>query len=80
MNNIRDVVLFISLSGDGDNDIDREGYGIVDLSEVVEVALPPLWFYDFFFSVNTIFFSFDSSTGSSGLLSIVSEVSSSPSV
>lgn len=41
MNNIRDV-LFLSLSGDGDNDIDREGYGIVDLSEVIEVAMPPL--------------------------------------
>ena len=38
MNNIRDV-LFISLSGDGDNDIDREGYGIVDLSKVVEVGI-----------------------------------------
>lgn len=41
-NNIRNVILFISLSGDGDNDIDREGYGIVDLSKVVEVAMPPL--------------------------------------
>lgn len=41
MNNIRNV-LFISLSGGGDNDVDREGYGIVDLSEVVEVAMPPL--------------------------------------
>lgn len=42
MDNIRNVILFISLSGDGDNDIDRESYGIADLSEVVEVALPPL--------------------------------------
>lgn len=41
-NNIRNVILFLSLSGGGDNDVDREGYGIVDLSEVVEVALPPL--------------------------------------
>jgi len=39
MNNIRNI---ITLSGGGDNDIDREGYGIADLSEVVEVALPPL--------------------------------------
>ena len=38
--NIRNVIL--TLSGGGDNDVDREGYGIVDLSEVVEVALPPL--------------------------------------
>ena len=37
-NNIRNI---ITLSG-GDNDIDREGYGITDLSEVIEVAMPPL--------------------------------------